>query len=352
MAAEAYNGHSEWMKGKGPQGDVIMSTRARLARNLKDYKFPAGADKEELIAIRKEIGATLSDTKYNFKLIHLEDFSELERRALVERHLISMGHAQGGPGKMLAVDEKEEISIMVNEEDHLRIQVLFPGLRLQEALHIVDELDDLLEDNLNYAFRENFGYLTSCPTNVGTGLRASVMAHLPGLKLAGALGQTLNLVSRLGLAVRGLYGEGSGSSGNIFQLSNQVSLGVSEQDIIKNMLGIINQVVDRERQARQGILQENESEIKDRIFRSYGLLANAYKMTSKEAMDLLSDLKLGIELDLIKNVDKGILNQLMVLTRPATLQRMAGEELEPVRRDIERAELIRQKILGGEINVR
>ena len=343
--------HGEWMKGKGPEGDVVLSSRVRLARNLKDYKFPSKASDKELLEVRSKILEVLNGLKYGFKIINLEDLTKLERQALVERHLISIEHAQDGLGKMLAFTENEEISIMVNEEDHLRIQILYPGMALQEALTLANELDDVLEEKLDLAFREDFGYLTSCPTNVGTGLRASVMAHLPGLKMAGSLGQTLNLVSRLGLAVRGLYGEGSESYGDIFQLSNQVSLGISEEAVVKNMLGIINQVIGQERQAREAILKESEVALKDKIARSFGILVNAYKIASQEAMDLLSDLKLGIELGFIRNIDSGILNKLMVLTRPATLQKIMGGELSPAKRDIKRAELIRQKIGGGEVNV-
>lgn len=351
MENRDYRNASEWMKGKGPESDVVMSSRIRLARNLAGHNFPGRALGKELVEVRDKITEAVKVLPSDFKMIRLEDLTNLERQTLVERHLISIGHAQEGPGKLLIFDEEEKISIMVNEEDHLRLQILLPGLTLEEAMNKANELDDALEAHLDFAFNEKFGYLTSCPTNVGTGLRASVMAHLPGLKITGALGQTLNLVSRLGLAVRGLYGEGTESFGDIFQLSNQMSLGVSEKEVLANMLGIISQVIDQERQAREAIVRDNAPEIRDKISRAYGLLANAYKISTQEALDLLSDLKLGIELNLIKNIDGGILNKLMVLIRPATLQAIKGEELTPVMRDIKRAELIRQKIAGGEINV-
>lgn len=343
---------SEWMKGKGPMGDVVVSSRVRLARNLARNSFPGQAEAKDLEDIREKVAGVVNTLPYTMKRLDLETLPDLERRVLVERNLMSRGHAQEGPGKLLAVDGDEMISIMVNEEDHLRIQVLFPGMQLKDGLRLVNEIDDALEKELQYAFREEWGYLTACPTNVGTGLRASVMVHLPALKIAGRLGQTLQLVSRLGMAVRGMYGEGSESLGNLFQVSNQVTLGVTEDEVIENMTGIIEEVVEQERQARQYLMKEKEVEMRDRVNRAYGLLSYAYRITTEEALTLLSDVKLGIELNLIENVDPGILGQLIVQIRPATLQKLEGKELGSEQRDVKRAELIRNRLHGGDKNVR
>ncbi len=343
---------SKWMQGKGPMNDVVISSRARLARNLADFSFPSREDGKQLLQVREKVKKAIDGLKYKLDFLQMEDLSELEKRALVERHLISMNHALKGPGKGLALDKDQMISIMINEEDHMRIQVLYPGMQLQDALRLADEVDDALEKNLEYAFQEKWGYLSCCPTNLGTGLRVSVMVHLPGLKMTGNLQQTLQLVTRLGLAVRGLYGEGSESSGNIFQLSNQTSLGLKEEEIIDNIAGVIDQVVDRERQARKYLLSEREIEIKDRIWRAFGILSYARRITSEEAVALLSDLKMGIDLGIVKNIDPSILSQLMVLIRPATLQRITNRKLDEMERDIERAELIKKKLDGGVQNVR
>ena len=346
------NEQSKWMKGKGPMSDVVISSRARLARNLAEFSFPSRGKKDELREVNSQIRKALQGLPYPLEFLDLADLPDLEKRALVERHLMSINHAAPGPEKGLALDRDQMISIMVNEEDHLRIQVLYPGMQLQDALRLVDEVDDALEQKLKYAFQEKWGYLTCCPTNLGTGLRVSVMVHLPGLKMTGNLQQTLQLVARLGLAVRGLYGEGSESAGNVFQLSNQTSLGLREEEIVDNISGVIDQVVEKERQARNELLQQREVDIKDRIWRAYGLLAYARKIASEEAIALLSDLKMGIDLQIIEGIDPAILSQLMVLIRPATLQRINNNELDEGQRDIKRAELIKQKLDGGEKHVR
>ncbi len=343
---------SKWMQGKGPMSDVVISSRARLARNLADFSFPSREQKEDLQEVSRQVVEALQDLPYRLDFLALDQLSELEKKALVERHLMSINQAGPGPEKGLALDRDQMISIMVNEEDHLRIQVLYPGMQLQDALRLVDEVDDALEQKLKYAFQEKWGYLTCCPTNLGTGLRVSVMVHLPGLKMTGNLQQTLQLVARLGLAVRGLYGEGSESAGNVFQLSNQTSLGLREEEIVDNISGVIDQVVEKERQARQELLQQREVDIKDRIWRAYGLLAYARRITSEEAIALLSDLKMGIDLQIIEGIDSSILSQLMVLIRPATLQLINNRELDEAQRDIKRAELIKEKLGGGEKHVR
>lgn len=349
MAAQSrvFNSQSEWMKGKGPMSDVVISTRLRLARNLNKHSFPNNKQQKDLIVIRDKINLALKKVNYKLAKLFLEDIPLLERKSLVERHLMSLNMAEEGSGKLLAVDKDEMISIMVNEEDHLRLQVLFPGMQLTDGLRLINDLDDQLEKELEYAFSEEWGYLTSCPTNIGTGLRASVMVHLPGLKMTNKLNETLQLITRLGLTVRGLYGEGSESLGNIFQISNQISLGVTEDEIIEKMTEVIGKIIEQERQARKYLFKKQEIPLKDRILRAFGMLKYAYLITTEEALTLLSDVQLGIELGIIKEIDDTILSQLIVLIRPATLQRVIGEELTPQERDIKRAELIRKKLTGG-----
>lgn len=234
---------------------------------------------------------------------------------------------------------------MINEEDHIRIQCLFPGLQLTEALEAANEIDDWLESNIEYAFDETHGYLTSCPTNVGTGLRASVMMHLPGLMLTQQLNRIIPAINQLGLVVRGIYGEGSEALGNIFQISNQITLGKSEMDIVEDLKSVVGQLISQERSAREALRKTSNIQLEDRVYRSYGILANCRIIETKEAARCLSDVRLGIDMGYIKNVSRNILNELMIVTQPGFLQQYAGGQLRPNERDIRRAGLIRERLL-------
>jgi protein arginine kinase len=278
------------------------------------------------------------------EIARLSEASVLERQILAEKHLISPQHAKEGENRLAIIAADESISVMVNEEDHLRIQTLLPGLQLTEAYELADNIDDLFETKLNYAFDERIGYITACPTNVGTGLRASIMVHLPALAIAGQAKTVLSTVSNLGIAVRGLYGEGTEASGNMFQLSNQVSLGRSEHELIDNLCAVTMQIIEQERATRKKLLYEMRMKLEDRVQRAYGILRHARLITSQEALRLLSDVKLGVEMRLISEVCGETLNELMVITQPAYLQKLAGEELNPTKRDIRRAELIRERL--------
>jgi len=336
---------THWVSGEGPESEVVLSSRIRLARNLDNFPYPNRASKEEKKKITSKV-VEAADQQDEIKLyyINLAELPELERELLVEKHLISPIHAQEGVEKGVFLDDNERTSIMVNEEDHIRIQVLSPGFQLDQTWEMADKLDDLLESKLNYAFSEKWGYLSSCPTNVGTGLRASVMVHLPALNLTNNIGKMLGAVSKLGLAVRGIYGEGSEAAGNIYQISNQITLGHSETDIIENLKSVTTQIIEQEKKARDRLLQEKEIELRDTISRSYGTLKYAYRISSDEALKLLSNVKLGIDMGILKDVDKRVLSELMVLIRPAHVQKINGKELNSLERDIKRAELIQTRL--------
>jgi protein arginine kinase len=278
------------------------------------------------------------------ELINMDEIPSLQKRVLVEKHLISPHLAENSLHGACLLSDNEEISIMLNEEDHLRIQCIFPGFQLTEALKAANEIDDYLEEHVNYAFDEKFGYLTSCPTNAGTGLRASVMMHLPGLVLTQQMSRIVPAINQLGLVVRGIYGEGSEALGNIFQISNQITLGKSEEDIVEDLKSVVSQIISQERSAREALAKTSNIQLEDRVFRSFGILANSRIIETKEAAQCLSDLRLGIDMGYIKNISKSILNELMILTQPGFLQQYAGGPLRPDERDIRRAALIRERL--------
>lgn len=338
------NNLSHWIAGLGPERDIVLSSRIRLARNLQGIPYPNQASKEDKVNIIEKTKGVISNLGNDFHYINMADLPEIERQVLVEKNLISPAHASEGDEKGLLLNDNETISIMINEEDHLRIQVLSPGFQLDNAWKLANDLDNIFEEKLDFAFSEKWGYLSACPTNAGTGLRASVMVHLPALNLTNNVGQMLGAVSKLGLAVRGIYGEGSESNGNIYQISNQVTLGHNESEIIDNLKSVTMQIIEQERNARKFLVENKEIEVTDRIKRSFGTLMYAYKISSEEAMRLLSNVKLGIDMGIIEDVGHGALTQLMVLIRPAHLQKTEGKELSPEERDIKRAELIQARL--------
>jgi len=336
---------THWISGDGPENDIVLSSRVRLARNLENYPYPSLADDEERKSISDKVrDFILEENNMNLHFINMYDLPELERELLVEKHLISPIHAKPGREKGVFLNDNETISIMINEEDHIRIQVLNPGLQLINVWETADQLDDKLEGKLDFAFSEKWGYLSTCPTNVGTGLRASVMVHLPALNFTNNIGKMLGAVSQLGLAIRGLYGEGSESVGNIYQISNQLTLGHAETDIIDNLSSVTRQIIEQEKNARERLLEEQGVRVKDSIKRSLGTLKYAYQISSDEAMKLLSNVKLGIDMGIIDNVDNKVLSELLVLIRPAHIQKINGKELGAVERDIKRAELIQARL--------
>lgn len=340
---------SRWMEADGPQADIVLSSRVRLARNLEGYAFPHLLPESRAAEIidKVELGVrevNLMGVAPTAELYRLAEAPPLERQVLVEKHLISPALGQDARGKAVAISQDESVSVMVNEEDHLRIQVLTPGLNLEEAWSNASKVDDAFEAKLSYAFHPVKGYLTACPTNVGTGLRASVMVHLPALVLTNQAGRLLNTLGQFGLAVRGYFGEGTEAQGHIYQMSNQISLGRAEEDIIANLTGVVQQVIEHERKAREHLSRQMKAQVEDRIGRAYGILTGARIITSEEAMKHLSDVRLGVDLGLVNGVSRKALNELLVTTRPAFLQKLAGKELNPFERDVRRAALIRQRL--------
>ncbi|MEH7386335.1 protein arginine kinase [Bacillus sp. JJ1521] len=339
---------SAWMSQEGPDSDIVLSSRIRLARNLKNVPFSTVYSNEEAEQIvdvfQKGFAGEHFPSIGEFELLKMMELQPVEKRVLVEKHLISPHLAENSTFGACLLSENEEISIMINEEDHIRIQCLFPGLQLSQALKVANNLDDWIEEHVDYAFDETRGYLTSCPTNVGTGLRASVMMHLPALILTHQMGRIIPAINQLGLVVRGIYGEGSEALGNIFQISNQITLGKTEEDIVEDLKSVVAQLIAQERSAREALVKTSNIQLEDRVFRSYGVLANSRIIESKEAAKCLSDVRLGIDLGYIKDISRTILNELMVLTQPGFLQVYAGGALRPNERDVRRASIIRERL--------
>ncbi len=342
------NSISSWMAGEGKHSDIVMSTRIRLARNLNGYRFPLAFTEDEAHKIDQSVSATLLDAsdelQMKFSSIHIKDVSELSRQVLVEKHLISPKLANSPMTGSVLLSDDESVSVMVNEEDHIRIQCLFPGLQVQEAYDQADELDRVLDKELPYAFDEQFGYLTSCPTNTGTGLRASVMMHLPALTMTKQMNRIVTIISRLGMVVRGIYGEGSEALGNVYQVSNQTTLGKSEEDILADLQSITEQIIQKEREARDALLKHSANTLEDRLYRSLGTLSFARIMATDEAARCLSDVRLGIDMGLIEDIDVSILNECMVFMQPGFLQKYAGTSLNTSERDMFRAKLLRERL--------
>ncbi|QNO14822.1 protein arginine kinase [Alkalicella caledoniensis] len=333
---------SNWMKeGKGEYSDIVISSRIRLARNIDNIPFPQLADQNQQKQVEKMVSETI-DNKDHYRFLLMSSLSYEDRLTLVEKHLISPTLINESKYSGVWLNNEETVSIMINEEDHIRIQVVLPSLNLEEGLQVADEIDNLIESKLEYGFDEQKGYLTACPTNLGTGLRASVMVHLPALVLTKQINRVLTAVSQLGLAVRGIYGEGSESLGNILQISNQVTLGQSETEIIDNLRRVSKQIIDHELNSRKYLMEENKVALLDKVYRAYGILSNAYTITSKEALELLSYVKLGVDLELLDGINPHFFKELIVITRPGFLQKLYGQQLSSEVRDIKRAEVIRE----------
>lgn len=345
---------SDWMKSEGPDCDVVISSRVRLARNLSHQPFPLLATANQANEVLEQLISTSESGTLeafgSFTTIRLKELSELERRVLVEKHLISPNLANDSRAGAVVLSEDEAISIMINEEDHVRIQCLRPGFQVREAWELANQLDDSYEAELDFAFDEHKGYLTTCPTNVGTGLRASVMMHLPALVLTQQINRILSAVSQVGLTVRGLYGEGSEALGNLFQISNQITLGQSEEEIIDNLYGVAKQIIEHEKAARRKLMNESYRRLEDRIKRSYGILRYASIIDSKEAAQRLSDIRLGADLEILPQVSPKVYNELLIMTQPGFLQQRYDEKLSPDDRDYKRAELIREHLNKQENN--
>jgi len=335
-----------WMQGNGPHNDIILSSRIRLARNIADIPFPAGLDAEKAKSVVAMVRDSLikGDTPMKFKDFIMHELPQLERQFLVERHLISPGLSKNSTSGAALISSDGTASIMVNEEDHIRIQAILPGLQIKRSWEMASNIDDMLEQQLEYAYSENWGYLTSCPTNVGTGMRASVMVHLPALNITGNMSKILQAVTHIGLTIRGLYGEGTEIVGNIFQISNQITLGRAEEEIVENLTAVTMQIIEKEKEARKILLENNRIQTEDKIWRSWGIMKNARVISSQECMKLLSDIRLGVDMGIIENIPIQLLNEIMIETQTASVQKHSGKELSAGERDIIRAEMIRNKL--------
>lgn len=337
-----------WYTEKGPESGIAVSTRVRLARNFKKYPFPSRMSAEQSREVMKICKHILAEGRNalarNLKYIDLGGASALEKQAMVERRVISPDFATGNGNRALIISEDERISIMVNEEDHVRIQCLFAGLQTEEAWDLADKVDTLIEENAEYAFDRDYGYLTCCPTNIGTGIRVSAMLHLPVLIETGYINGVLESCGKIGIAVRGVYGERSQAAGNMLQISNQVTLGMSEKDIISHLTAIIRQVIEREKELRTDMVKQDRNRLEDKVYRAYGILTNARTLCTDEFMRLFSDLRLGVDMGILKGISMEGINELIMIAQPANLQLREGRELDGNERDVLRAKLVRGKI--------
>jgi protein arginine kinase len=340
-----------WLEGSGPHADIVLSTRVRLARNLQGYPFSPRIDDDARLRILSSVqrAADAGTLLRNGVAVDIASLPKLSRRVLLERHLVSrelVGEGTAGPhaGAGLVVGPEEEAGVMVNEEDHLRLQSLMSGLRLRDAYGQVDALDEELSARLPVAYHHEFGYLTSCPTNVGTGLRASILMHLPGLVLTKEIGKVLQGIGQVGLTFRGLYGEGSEVVGNFFQISNQTTLGKAEEDLIDHLHKIVQQVIQYEMQARSVLMREAPAVMEDKIWRAYGLLRYARSLSFDEVMNLLSGVRLGVSMKLLPGPSVYTLNKVMIYTQPAHLEQAAGHPMSEAESDVQRAAYVREAL--------
>ncbi|MFA5148185.1 MAG: protein arginine kinase [Candidatus Omnitrophota bacterium] len=342
---DLWDGTGEWLKGSGPDSDIVMSSRIRLARNIDKYPFPHWADAGQLEGVIGDFKSAYCSIDH-FKgalFLRMGELDSIEKQMLIERHLVSREHAFRPEHKAVLISDREIISIMVNEEDHLRIQVLQSGLNLRDTWKLADRIDEELGQRLDFAYSPEAGYLTCCPTNIGTGLRASCMVHLPALVMTKQSGRIIQAIGKLGMTARGLFGEGTESYGNFFQISNQVTLGHPEEDMVDNLGRMIKQIIDQENAARDAVFANQRLLLEDRMTRSLEELKNAKLISTEEALNLLSTIRLGADLGIIKGVDRDMLNGLFIQIQPAHLQKKEGKQLSAEERDAVRADFISQK---------
>ncbi len=336
----------EWLRGSGPESSIVISTRIRLARNVLGFAFSNSLPGKERLELIQRVEEAIGKSPLLKKntLFQLKGMSALDRQLLVERHLISVEFSSAKNERAISLSDTEVISLMILEEDHLRLQALESGLNLKDCWSVIARVDSELERHLSFAFHETLGYLTACPTNVGTGLRASCMLHLPGLVLTKQADKVLQALSKLNLATRGLFGEGSQASGNFFQISNQITLGQNEEEIIESLETVIRQIVEHEKEARELLKEKKEERLLDQIWRSVGILRSSRLTTSQEAMTFFSLVRLGLDLGMVRGISVNDLNRLFIKTQPAHLQKLAKRTLTTQERDIHRAEIIRESL--------
>ena len=331
-----------WYLQNGKESDVVISTRVRLSRNIKGIPFITRASKEDLKEVydkMKEIAPLLG---YNFKFLSLDDMDSITKQSLVEKHLISPDFAKTKmPYTAIIINDEENICIMVNEEDHIKLQVFTSGLDIDNLLNLAIEIDEKIESLVQYSYHEKYGFLTACPTNVGTGLKISTLVHIPALQMTGNLNKMLNIINNLGMNVRGLYGEGSKAEGDVYQVSNNQTLGITEKEIAKNLNLLAQKIIDQERLARK-YLSKNSLKLEDEVYRSYGILVNARRLSEEESIDLLSKVKLGTDLGIIKELNDKKIRELMLFTKPANIQKRLSTKLSVIDQEASRCEVIKQ----------
>lgn len=337
-----------WYIEAGLESDVVFSSRVRLARNLREFSFPSRMTFEQSGKVIEKVKEAMTNSsewaKTNFKYTGMNELSPLDKYTLMEKHLISPNIIESKLNAGLLVSNDEKISIMINEEDHLRIQCMGEGLQLERTFETCVNIDKLINEAVEYAFDSKLGYLTSCPTNLGTGIRFSIMLHLPALTMTGYINGVLDACSKIGIAVRGIYGENSEASGNMFQISNQVTLGLTEEEILASVDGITSKIIDQERALRRELYQKEPNKVEDKIHRALGTLGSARIISNDESMKLLSDVRLGVEMGIIKDIPIQTINEIMLNIQPATLQKLVVKEMCPEERDVERANLVRKLI--------
>lgn len=343
---------SPWLDGTGPQADLVVSTRIRLARNLSGTPFTHRAREEQLQGVVASVSSAAASTAAfrDAYLLRMNEVGPLDRQILVERHLVSHELGDGARPRGILLGPEERLSLMINEEDHLRLQTMASGFQLASAWTVADKADDELANALDFAFSDEMGYLTSCPTNTGTGLRASVLIHLPALVLLQEIHKTLKSVMQVGLNVRGLYGEHSDVMGNLFQVSNQTTLGQSERESIESLDRVARQVMETEVRARERLVRDARIQTEDKVWRAYGLLRYCRAVSAQEVINLCSAVRLGVSLGLSGLAPLRVINELLVLTQPAHLQRYYGGELTPAERNVYRAQLVRERLAAAEGN--
>ena len=335
-----------WYLENGKDSDIIISSRIRLARNIKEFPFKIKMTKEDKNKLLEKVKFITPSIGYGLKFLYLKDMDDITKMSLVEKHILSpeiaLNKEQDGA---ILINDEENICIMINEEDHIRLQVFTSGLDLQNTLNLAIEIDEKLNQILGFSASEKYGFLTACPTNVGTGLRASVMVHLPALKITGNLSKLLHIVNSFGMTIRGAYGEDSKAKSDIYQISNNQTLGITEKEIVTNLENITKKVMEQERLARK-YLAKNSDDLEDKVYLYFGILTNARKLTSEETDNLLSDIKLGTDLGIIEELNDNKVKELMLYTKPANLQKRVGKLLDANERDKNRTEIIKNIIKG------
>lgn len=335
---------SNWYLQNGKDSDVVISSRVRLVRNLNGFKFLSKCSKEEQEKILEKIKEIVPSLGYGLKYLKLEDIDDVTKLSLVEKHLISPEFVtDNNVKKAIIVNDEETICIILNEDDHIKLQVFSSGQELENLMNLAIEIDEKMGEILDYSYNKNFGYLATSPINIGTGMKASVIVHLPALTYTGNLSKVLRIVNNFGMSVKGIYGEGTQNQGDMYLISNNQTIGVTEKEIIANVKNIAEKVIEQERTARK-FLGKNSLELEDKVYRSYGVLTYATKLSSDECKKLLSDVKLGVDLGIIKELDDSKIKKLELYTKSGNLQKYFGKTLEGYEREIKRAEVIKQII--------